>query len=56
MMNFEKDFPKIKFVIGDENQEQSGFEVRRVSTHEDCAICQDQMITARKLPCGHIFH
>lgn len=40
-MNFEKDFPKIKFVIGDENQEQSGFEVRRVSTHEDCAICQD---------------
>lgn len=23
---------------------------------DDCAICWDSMITARKLPCGHLFH
>ncbi|KAK7913663.1 hypothetical protein WMY93_013874 [Mugilogobius chulae] len=23
---------------------------------DDCAICWDTMITARKLPCGHLFH
>lgn len=23
---------------------------------DDCAICWDAMLTARKLPCGHLFH
>uniref|UniRef100_A0A674MSU6 E3 ubiquitin-protein ligase AMFR n=1 Tax=Takifugu rubripes TaxID=31033 RepID=A0A674MSU6_TAKRU len=23
---------------------------------DDCAICWDSMLTARKLPCGHLFH
>uniref|UniRef100_A0AAV2ITN9 Small glutamine-rich tetratricopeptide repeat-containing protein beta n=1 Tax=Knipowitschia caucasica TaxID=637954 RepID=A0AAV2ITN9_KNICA len=23
---------------------------------DDCAICWDAMVTARKLPCGHLFH
>lgn len=23
---------------------------------DDCAICWDTMLTARKLPCGHLFH
>lgn len=23
---------------------------------DDCAICWDLMSTARKLPCGHLFH
>ncbi|XP_074468057.1 E3 ubiquitin-protein ligase AMFR-like isoform X1 [Sebastes fasciatus] len=23
---------------------------------DDCAICWDTMVTARKLPCGHLFH
>lgn len=32
------------------------FYTREVCQLEDCAICQDQMVTARKLPCGHFFH
>ncbi|CAL8236370.1 unnamed protein product [Boreogadus saida] len=24
--------------------------------NDDCAICWDAMVTARKLPCGHLFH
>ncbi|KAG7275067.1 hypothetical protein CRUP_004833 [Coryphaenoides rupestris] len=24
--------------------------------NDDCAICWDAMLTARKLPCGHLFH
>ena len=27
-----------------------------VPQFEDCAICQDQMVSARKLQCGHMFH
>jgi len=23
---------------------------------DNCAICWDKMDTARKLPCGHLFH
>lgn len=23
---------------------------------DDCAICWDTMLTARRLPCGHLFH
>ena len=23
---------------------------------DDCAICWDKMESARKLPCGHMFH
>ncbi|KAL4642193.1 E3 ubiquitin-protein ligase AMFR-like isoform X2 [Arapaima gigas] len=26
------------------------------SNNDDCAICWDSMQTARKLPCGHLFH
>ncbi|XP_056134456.1 E3 ubiquitin-protein ligase AMFR-like [Lampris incognitus] len=26
------------------------------ANNDDCAICWDTMITARKLPCGHLFH
>jgi len=24
--------------------------------NDDCAICWEKMDTARKLPCGHMFH
>lgn len=27
-----------------------------VANNDDCAICWDSMTTARKLPCGHLFH
>uniref|UniRef100_A0A674AT35 Autocrine motility factor receptor a n=1 Tax=Salmo trutta TaxID=8032 RepID=A0A674AT35_SALTR len=27
-----------------------------VANNDDCAICWDSMMTARKLPCGHLFH
>nr|XP_029523358.1 E3 ubiquitin-protein ligase AMFR-like isoform X2 [Oncorhynchus nerka] len=27
-----------------------------VANNDDCAICWDSMLTARKLPCGHLFH
>uniref|UniRef100_A0A3P8XI32 E3 ubiquitin-protein ligase AMFR n=1 Tax=Esox lucius TaxID=8010 RepID=A0A3P8XI32_ESOLU len=27
-----------------------------VANNDDCAICWDSMQTARKLPCGHLFH
>ncbi|KAM6980565.1 E3 ubiquitin-protein ligase AMFR [Aplochiton taeniatus] len=27
-----------------------------VANNDDCAICWDNMLTARKLPCGHLFH
>uniref|UniRef100_A0A8C7V350 E3 ubiquitin-protein ligase AMFR n=1 Tax=Oncorhynchus mykiss TaxID=8022 RepID=A0A8C7V350_ONCMY len=27
-----------------------------VANNDDCAICWDTMQTARKLPCGHLFH
>uniref|UniRef100_A0A8C8FG51 E3 ubiquitin-protein ligase AMFR n=1 Tax=Oncorhynchus tshawytscha TaxID=74940 RepID=A0A8C8FG51_ONCTS len=27
-----------------------------VTNNDDCAICWDTMQTARKLPCGHLFH
>uniref|UniRef100_A0A4W5NA17 E3 ubiquitin-protein ligase AMFR n=1 Tax=Hucho hucho TaxID=62062 RepID=A0A4W5NA17_9TELE len=27
-----------------------------VVNNDDCAICWDSMMTARKLPCGHLFH
>ena len=27
-----------------------------VANSDDCAICWDKMDTARKLPCGHLFH
>ena len=27
-----------------------------VANNDDCAICWDSMSTARKLPCGHLFH
>lgn len=27
-----------------------------VANSDDCAICWDTMQTARKLPCGHLFH
>lgn len=27
-----------------------------VANDDDCAICWDAMLTARKLPCGHLFH
>jgi autocrine motility factor receptor len=23
---------------------------------DDCAVCWEKMETARKLPCGHLFH
>ncbi|XP_028812174.1 E3 ubiquitin-protein ligase AMFR [Denticeps clupeoides] len=26
------------------------------ANNDDCAICWDAMLTARKLPCGHLFH
>ncbi|KAM4602692.1 E3 ubiquitin-protein ligase AMFR-like isoform 2-T2 [Polymixia lowei] len=26
------------------------------ANNDDCAICWDAMMTARKLPCGHLFH
>lgn len=26
------------------------------ANNDDCAICWDAMQTARKLPCGHLFH
>jgi hypothetical protein len=29
-------------------------ELRRYN--DDCAICRDSMDTAKKLPCGHMFH
>ncbi|XP_051741260.1 autocrine motility factor receptor a [Ctenopharyngodon idella] len=27
-----------------------------MANNDDCAICWDSMTTARKLPCGHLFH
>ncbi|XP_059391730.1 E3 ubiquitin-protein ligase AMFR-like isoform X1 [Carassius carassius] len=27
-----------------------------LANNDDCAICWDSMTTARKLPCGHLFH
>ncbi|CAB1322827.1 unnamed protein product [Coregonus sp. 'balchen'] len=27
-----------------------------IANNDDCAICWDSMMTARKLPCGHLFH
>ncbi|CAG8588936.1 2281_t:CDS:2, partial [Racocetra fulgida] len=24
--------------------------------NDDCAICRDSMASAKKLPCGHMFH
>ena len=57
MNNLEKDFPLIKFVVGQDGQEESEDSFVQVVPHlEDCAICQDQMATARKLSCGHSFH
>lgn len=38
------------------NAQGQKYYIREVSQLEDCAICQDQMVTARKLPCGHFFH
>ena len=38
------------------NAQGEKFYTREVTQLEDCAICQDVMVTARKLPCGHFFH
>ena len=38
------------------NAQGQKYYTREVACLEDCAICQDQMVTARKLPCGHFFH
>jgi len=27
-----------------------------LANNDDCAICWDSMTSARKLPCGHLFH
>ena len=27
-----------------------------IKNNDDCAICWDSMVAARKLPCGHLFH
>lgn len=61
MKNLEKDFPLIKYVVTNEVPEYDPDDNSRVIHKnvqhlEDCAICQDQMVTARKLSCGHNFH
>jgi hypothetical protein len=61
MNNLEKDFPLIKYVISNQAQdydqdENTSVIHKNVPQLEDCAICQEQMVTARKLSCGHNFH
>jgi hypothetical protein len=63
MQNLERDFPLVRFKLThNAPQEERGDgdgelgQEREVEQFEDCAICQEHMVTARKLHCGHFFH
>ncbi|EFA82206.1 putative ubiquitin-protein ligase [Heterostelium album PN500] len=45
-----------KLVEDMENKYLNATEEELVRYNDDCAICRDKMDTAKKLPCGHIFH
>nr|CAG8472556.1 14225_t:CDS:2 [Entrophospora candida]CAG8545205.1 12910_t:CDS:2 [Entrophospora candida] len=34
----------------------SATEIELKEYNDDCAICRDSMVSAKKLPCGHMFH
>ena len=57
MASLQKDFPLIRFQLREEEAPVNvNEEIKVVQSLEDCAICKEQMVTARKLQCGHVFH
>jgi hypothetical protein len=64
MQNLDKDFPLVEFQLCKSEQEDgltqqdpsSGKWVKKVLQYEDCSICQEKMVSARKLQCNHTFH
>lgn len=60
LINLDKDFPKIAYVLPNDppspDMNNDNWIVKQCTTRDHCAICQDIMMTARQLQCGHHFH
>lgn len=50
LRNLNNDYPLVHFGVQNPQRENER------SEYEECAICKEQMLQARKLPCNHCFH
>lgn len=51
LKNLNDDYPLVDFGA---IHRQEGVDAQQ--EYEECAICKEHMVQARKLPCGHCFH